>query len=439
MIPKSIRLMLVASLIPAALFAQSTKELNINQAIELGIANSKNLKRAQNKIDQAAAQLEVVKDNALPTANASFMYNHAEIPTHTFSLGDGASVLNLPNRADAFVGTAAVQELVYGGGKLKYAKESTKLLAQVAQLDADISKEDITYAVISTYYSLYKIEQSKKVVNQNLESIAAQIKQAQRFFEQGIVTKNDVLRFQLQQANVTLTQMDIESNRKVVNYNLDILLGWPEDTEIKIVDPSAGLKAASSLNDYIGLAMANRQELKQLDVQNKVADYNIKTIKANTRPTVGVGANLYYINPSGSFIPPVNQYLLPVTVGATVSWNIASLWTNKNKVSEAKIQQSEIAIQKDILSDQVKTDINRNYQNYQVAVNKIEVLETSIAQAAENDRLLASKYKNNVASVTDRIDAETLLYQAKINLEIAKADAGLAYYTLLKSTGKITQ
>jgi outer membrane protein len=67
------------------------------------------------------------------------------------------------------------------------------------------------------------------------------------------------------------------------------------------------------------------------------------------------------------------------------------------------------------------------------------VLETSIAQATENDRLYSSRYKNNVASVTDRIDAETLLFQAKINLEIAKADAGIAYYTLLKSTGKISQ
>nr|WP_199157485.1 TolC family protein [Pedobacter sp. ASV2] len=439
MIPKSIRLMLAASLIPAALFAQSTKELNINQAIELGIANSKNLKLSQNKIDQAVAQLAVVKDNALPTANASFMYNHAEIPTNTFSLGEGTSAFHLPKRADAFVGTAAVQELVYGGGKLRYAKESTKLLADVARLDADKSKEEITYAIINTYYSLYKVLQSKKVVNQNLESIAAQIKQAQRFFDQGIVTKNDVLRFQLQQANVSLTEMDIESNRKIINYNLDILLGLPENTEVKIADPDGSLKVAGALNDYIGLALANRQELKQLDVQNKVADFNIKTVKANTLPTVGVGANLYYINPSGSFIPPVNQYLLPVTLGATVSWNIGSLWTNKNKVSEAKIQQSEISIQKDILSDQVKTDINKNYQNYQVAIDKIKVLETSIAQATENDKLLASKYKNNVASVTDRIDAETLLYQAKINLEIAKADAGLAYYTLLKSTGKITQ
>ncbi|KLT64607.1 TolC family protein [Pedobacter sp. BMA] len=439
MIPKSIRLMLVASLVPAALFAQGIKELNINQAIELGIANSKNLKLSQNKIDQAVAKLEVVKDNVLPTGNASFLYNHAEIPTNTFSLGEGSSTLNLPKRADAFVGTAAIQELVYGGGKLKYAKASTKLLADVARLDADKNKEEITYAIISTYYSLYKVEQSKKVVAQNLESIAAQIKQAQRFFEQGIVTKNDVLRFQLQQANVTLTQLDIESNRKVINYNLDILLGLPEDTDVKIVDPAAESKVAGSLNEYINMALANRQELKQLDVQNKVAGFNVKSIKANTLPTVGVGANLYYINPSGSFVPPVNQYLLPVTVGATVSWNFGNLWTNKNKVNEAKIQQSEITLQKDILSDQVKTDINRNYQTYQVAVNKIQVLETSISQATENDKLLASKYKNNVASVTDRIDAETLLYQAKINLEIAKADAGLAYYTLLKSTGKITQ
>lgn len=433
------RLMLVASLVPAALFAQSVKELNINQAIELGIANSKNLKLAQNKIDQAAAQLDIVKDNVLPSANASFMYNHAEIPTSTFTLPGGGSSLQLPKRADAFVGTAAIQELVYGGGKLKYAKESTKLLADVARLDADKNKEEITYAVINTYYSLYKVAQSEKVVDQNLESIAAQIKQAQRFFEQGIVTKNDVLRFQLQQANVSITKMDIESNRKVLNYNLDILLGLPEDTEVKITDPGVGQKPASALNEYLATAMVNRQELKQLDVQNKVADYNIKSIRANTLPTVGVGANLYYINPSGSFIPQVNQYLMPVTLGATISWNIGSLWNNKNKVSEAKIQQQAITVQKDILTDQVKTDINKNFQNYQLAVNKIQVLETSITQATENDRLLASKYKNNVASVTDRIDAETLLYQAKINLEIAKADAGLAYYTLLKSTGKITQ
>lgn len=437
MTPNKIKTLFVALLLPAILHAQATKNLTLQQAIDLGIANSKNLKLSQNKINQSIARLAVVKDNALPSANASFLYNHAEIPTNTLSIG-GGNPIYLPNRADAFVGTAAVQEVIYAGGKYKYAQESTKILTDVAKLDADKNKEEVSYAIINTYFSLFKVMQSKKVVAQNLESIASQLKQAQRFFEQGIVTKNDVLRFQLQQANVSLTELEIENNRKIINYNLDILLGLPEDTEIAIAENELPLQNVQPLSNYISSAFTNRQELQQLDLQNKVADYNIKTTKANTRPTVGVGANLYYINPSGGFILASEQFIVPITVGATVSWNVASLWNNKNKVAEAKIQQQEIGLQKEVLSDNVKTELNRNYQNYQLAIKKISVLETSIAQATENDRLLASKYKNNIASVTDRIDAETLLYQAKINLELAKADAKLAYYTLLKSTGKIS-
>ncbi len=431
-------------LMPSALFAQlapaagPVKKLDLPEAISLGIANSKNLKLSQGKIDEAVARLATVRDNALPTAKASFMYNHAEIPTNKLSIG-GADPIRLPNRADAFVGTAAVEELVYGGGKLKYAEESTRLLTEVARLDADKDKEEISYAVINSYYSLFKVLQSKKVVRQNLEAIAGQLKQAQRFFEQGVVTKNDVLRFQLQQANVSLTEMEIENNRKIINYNLDILLGLDEGTELQISDPDNTQRPGGTLDTYLDMAYGNRQELKQLDLQNRVADVNIKSIRANTLPTVGLGANLYYINPSGKFIPPVDQYILPITLGANVSWNIGNLWTNKNKVSEARVQQKNVVLQRDIISDQVKKEVNKNFQDYQLALNKIRILETSIAQAAENDKLLESKYRNNVASAIDRIDAETLLYQAKINLEIAKADAGLAYYTLLKSTGKISQ
>ncbi|HEX8608741.1 MAG TPA: TolC family protein [Pedobacter sp.] len=436
MIRYTFKTLLLLLLLPNLIYAQQIKRLTLPEAVELGIGNSKNLKLSQSKIDESVSRLAIVKDNALPSASASFLYNHAEIPTNSLVIG-GADPIHLPNRANAFVGTAAVEELIYNGGKLRYAEQSTKLLTEVAKLDADKSKEEVSYAVINMYYSLFKVLQSKKVVAQNLESIASQLKQAQRFFDQGIVTKNDVLRFQLQQANVSLTDMEIENNRKIINYNLDILLGLDDATTIEITEPDSSLRVAGTLGSYIDMAMSSRQELQQLDLQNKVAGVNIKSIQANTLPTVGVGANLYYINPSGSFIPPANQYIMPITIGANVSWNIANLWTNKNKISEARIQQQNVVIQKDILSDQLKTEINKNYQDYQLAVNRIKVLETSIAQAAENDRLLASKYKNNVASAIDRIDAETLLYQAKINLELARADAGLAYYTLLRSTGKI--
>jgi outer membrane protein len=172
-------------------------------------------------------------------------------------------------------------------------------------------------------------------------------------------------------------------------------------------------------------------------LQTQIAEYTIKSTKADLFPSLGVGASMYYINPSGQFIPSSNQFLAPVSLAATLSWNIGNLWTNKNKIAEARIQKEETLINKGILEDQVKKEVNNDYQNYQKAVQRISILQTSIVQARENDKIIESKYRNNIASVTDRIDANTQLFQSQINLELAKADAILAYYTLLKSTGNL--
>jgi outer membrane protein TolC len=122
-----------------------------------------------------------------------------------------------------------------------------------------------------------------------------------------------------------------------------------------------------------------------------------------------------------------------------VAWNFDTLWLNKNKEQEARIQKNQISITRDITTDQVKTEVQQHYQQYLEALNRIKILETAIAQAQENEKTMASRYTNNVATATERVDAQTQLYQALINMELARADAGLAYYTLLKSTGSSYQ
>jgi len=412
------------------------KTITLQEAIKLGLDNSKTLKLSQSKIDRAVSQYDQAKDAALPSGSVSFTYDRAQIPANTLDLG--GTTLHLPSSANAYLGTGALQEVIFGGYRLRYAQLSTDLLVQAAKLDADKDKDQIAYDVINAYYNLYKVLQSQKVVAQNISAIDVQLKQAQRFFDQGIVTKNDVLRFQLQRSNIELNGLDLESNRKIINYNLDILLGLPETTNLKI-DEIATPAVAGSFTNYLDTALATRQELRSLDLQYKVAETHVKSVQSETLPNLSAGANLYYIDASGNPLPQTGSYIVPITVGATVSWNFGNLWTNKNKVAEAKIQQQQTIINKTVMTDAVKNEINRNYQNYVTAQDKIRLLQTSIAQAGENNKILESKYQSNIASATDRVDAQTLLYQAQINLELAKADAGLAYYTLLKSTGKLNK
>ncbi|MFD0795822.1 TolC family protein [Mucilaginibacter litoreus] len=432
----SIVVMFLALLVANPAAAQD-KTITLNEALQLGLANSKQLKLSQSRIDQAVSQYEQAKDRSLPTGSASFGYNRAQIPAHTLKLGEES--LSLPTSANAYLGTLSLNQVIWAGNKLRYARESTTLLTEVARLDAENDKDQIAYAIINAYYNLYKVLQSQKVVQQNLNTIDAQIKQSQRFFEQGLVTKNDVLRFQLQRSNIELNGIDLENNRKIINYNMNILLGLPESTELNIAQINEGAQAIGTLSAYLDSAMANRAELRQADVRAKVAETNVKSIKANASPTLSASGSAYYVGVSGNPLPKSGNFITPISIGLTLGWDFGTLWNNKNKVKEAQLQREEVVINKGITTDNIRNEVNQSYQNYKMAVEKINLLQTSINQAQENNRILENKYRSNISSATDRADAQTLLYQAEINLELAKADAGLAYYTLLKSTGKLNK
>jgi len=418
--------------------AQNVQQLSLEEAIKLGTGNSNTIKLSQARIEEAVARYNQVKDNVLPTGSVSYTYNHAEIPTTTFKISDEANPMYLPKRADAFLGTFTLQEVIFGGNRLKYATESTSLLTQVARLDAERDVEELVYNITSAYFNLYKLQQSQQVVAQNLQAIDRQIKQAQRFFEQGLATRNDVLRFQLQRSNVELSGVDLETNRKVVVYNLNIMLGLSPETDLAVEKIETPGLLNVPVAAFVDTALANRPDIKALGLQTKVADNQIKSIRAEKMPSVLASASAYYINPSGAFVPPVNSYLAPVAAGVTVAWNFDQLWLNDNKVAEARIKKTEVEISRDAAMDLVKTEVNQSYQNYSKALERVRILETAIAQATENDRMVESQYQNTIASAIERVDAETQLFEAQINLALAKADADLAYYTLLKSTGTLT-
>ena len=428
-------IMVFLLLVSVVTYAQQARLLTLEDAISLGLANSKTLQLSKIKVERAISVYNQTVDLALPTAKTSAIYNHAEIPNHTLQLGTG-NPINLPSSADAFLGTLSVQQVIFAGNKLKYAQESTDILKKVAELGIANNKEEITISIINSYLNLYKLEASKKVINQNLEALNKQYQQTERFFEQGLVTKNDVLRLQLQKSNIELTGLDIDRNLNIVNYSLDVLLGLPESTTLKTVALNIDENKTGSFNNFLDSAINNRIEIKQIDYSSQIADRNIQSVKADVLPTLGAGLSAYYINPSGKFIPPSNQFITPIALGATLSWNISSLWTNKNKVAEASIQKREVVINKSILLDQLKLEVNRNYENYLQSLNRIKIISVAIDQATENDKIVQSKYNNNIASITDRLDADTQLFQTKINLEIAKADAEIAYYNLLKSAGQ---
>lgn len=432
----------VAVLFAIAISATAqTKTLNLEEAVRLGVQNSKLLRLSKYKVDEAVSRLQQATDATLPSLKVSGGYSHALMLSRKFALpssnGQDPKMLELPFDNSLYQATISVNEPIFAAHRFRYAKESADLLVRAGQLDADRDKDEVVYNIINAYINYYKIRQNQKIVAQNLNDVEQKLSEIQKFESQGLATKNDVLRFSLQRSNIRLMQIDLENTRKTVNYNLDILLGLPDSTALEVQDVQYKLDMNGNAEAYLQQALQDRKEFGSLKYQDKLADVNLKKIQSEKLPTVGVGGNLYYINPSRAFFPKSGSYLAPFVIGVNASWDIGELFRNKNKLGEAAIQKNEVDARRDLVADKIKVEVNQSHIAFQQDLEKIKVLEEAVVQATENERIMESKFRNSLATTTDRIEAQTLLYQSRVSLELAKADATIAYYNLLKATGHI--
>lgn len=419
-------------------YAQDSLRLSINQAINRGVNTSHQLKLAETKVEKAIAQYEMAKDQQLPKAALNFSASKAIIPTDILYIpGLTPRPLHLPGSATNYLGTLSLKEVIYGGHKIKYAKRSAQLLKKVAQLDQKRHKTKVMLSIIEAYVQLYELDQNLKIIDKNIIDLEGKIEETQHFKDEGLATLNDVLRFKLQKSSAEITRVNLLHQRKIANFTLATLLSLPENTIIKEDKISAQPPTLLSLSHLIDKALHQREDLQAFKVKKEISENNLKRIESNKLPTLGAGINVYYLNPTQRFFPKKHSYLVPITLGLSLSWDIASLYTNKPKEEEAAIASHQIDIAASSAQDQVKIAVNQAYQVYLKALKNIELLETSVKQSKENDRVMELKYRNQLATTTERIDAQTLYYQSLINLSVAKATATNAWYHLLATTGDL--
>jgi len=418
-------------------FARNSFQTSLDSAVNRALEVSDHVAIGKLKLQESAEKIKQIDMERLPTAKISGGYSEAFIFTRKFAVPGMPQPLSLPDHAGLYMGSLSITQPIYAGGKFTYAAQSAKLMQQIAGNDLQLSREAVAQQVIGMYLNLYKTMNAIRIADKNLEEIGLRLEEQQKFEAQGLATRNDVLRWELQKANTNLSKLQFETDRKVLNYSLCVLLELPEETDIVPNMPtSAGEPAGEA---PVQLALENRLELSSAEKQQQLATVQIKNAKAERLPQLGAAVQGYYINPNTRFIPEANTYLLPLTVGLNLSWSPTSLYQATHKINEAKLQAQEAQKARELATDQVQTQVYQQFETYKQALNKIEVLKLAVEQSTENDRIMQAKYQNQVATTTDRIDAETMLYQSQLNLVVAQTDALQAYYNLAQATGTLTK
>lgn len=409
--------------------------MTADEVMTLALQNHQQLKLSEKNIYISKQQTEVTKLQKLPTITAStsqFYLGNALIIDKDFS---NSTNVAMPHYGSSY-GVQASQ-LIFKGGLVKKSIEMADLREQLAELDLEKNQQDVKFLVLSNYLDVYKLKNQEQIFLNNKKLAQERLKNIQKFNQQGMVTRNEVIRGELAIKNLDQGLLTLSNNKKILNYNLDIALGLPQNTEIDPTESLDGKKLGKDTGYYMEMAYQNNPQLKSANANIAVAQKNIEIINTDKMPTLSGFGGYNMQRPITTRTPVLDMYSNSWQAGISLSYNIDNLYKTKERLKVGELQKSQAQDALTLTKQNIDMTVNAAYVKYQESIDQAKLMDDAQKLAEENYKITEAKYLNQLAVQAEMIDAQNQKLQAELDFVTAEINVLYQYYNLLKSTGSL--
>jgi outer membrane protein len=269
---------------------------------------------------------------------------------------------------------------LYNGGYLKNNIKSKDLSVQIANLNVQETRNEISLSIAQAYFNILLAKENKVSLEAVLTTSKEQLKQGQIKYNAGSIARKDLVQIESQVASDEYNLVNAENTVRLNAVTLKQLLQLPASYELTIATPDTITvsQTAPALLNALEDAMNTRPEIKNKDLSIQLAQVELEKVKAGAKPTVSLTAGLatgYSNNQDYHYFTQLNNNFYQ-SLGVTVSIPIYSRRTNKTNIEKSKIsiEQARLSLldTKTTLSQQVEQAFI-NWQNAKAQYNAAEV------------------------------------------------------------------
>lgn len=421
-------LLCLAALCSQCLYAQ-TRQMGIDEMFRLADEQSKSVQTYRTGADAADEALRAAKAQCLPDISVSLSASYlgdGRIWDRDFSNG---MKVDMPHFGNNF--TLEAQQVVYSGGAISSGIRQAELAKTLAQLDMQKNVQEIRFMLVGNYLDLYKLDNQMKVLEKNIgltEQVIANMK-ARR--EQGTVLKNDITRYELQREQLKLQLSRVADMRKIANHQLATTLHLPEGT---VISPDTTLLeqqiTALTENDWQQAAKANNIDLKQAQASISMNEQKVRQERAELLPHIAIVAEEHLDGPVTIEVPALDNNFNYWYIGIGIKYNLSSLFKNNRRIKQARLNVRRAREQHELAQEQVNNAVQAGYVNFLTAFTDLRTQENSVKLADENYAVTSHRYKNEMALLTDMLDASNTKLGADLDLVNARINVVYNFYKM---------
>lgn len=411
------------------------RSLTIGQMFELAEQNNSRIKAHATATKQALEEIKVAKNGYLPSIDASlsFSYNgDGTILDRDFSNSFKADIPDFGNNF-----ALEVSQVIYAGGAISSGVRLSELKAQMASLDADLNRQEVRFLIVGNYLELCKLNNQLQVYDSHIAQTEKVLKDMRIRHEQGIALHNDITRYELQLQNLNYSKTQMHNAKQILNNQLTVALGLPETTEIVPDSISLSMLANKSVAEWQDEAMYSSIPVKMAEKAVEMSEQRKKISNSERLPKVALFAANNLTGPVTIEIPALNKNFNYWAVGIGVKYNFGNLYKTNKKVRADKFGIQKAQEDMVVAQEQIKLGMQSAYIKYKEAYTLLETKEKSVELATENYDVVNYRYSNDLALITDLLDASSQKLDAELQAVNARINILFNYYKLHYISGTL--
>jgi outer membrane protein TolC len=411
--------------------------LDIRQVLELVEDNNKDVATARRSVATSQQDIEVAKAAKLPDITASLSINYLGDVTITDRDFSNAFAAHVPHLGNS-IGFSVYQP-VYAGGAINAGIAMANAGNKLSATALEQTRQDISMQAISCFLELFKTSNLLNVYDENIANTEKVLTEMRARHQEGVVLKNDITRYELRLSTLNYDRLTLSNRISVLNNDLCILLGLPSSTiiETNINDELNALPSITSKADWYDTSLANSLSLKMIDIKKEINEQQRKALKAEYLPHVGLVAGDSFSGPITFEIPALNNNYNYWFVGVSVDYNVSSLFKTPKSVQKNRLELEELNSSREAVTEHLDRVIDDTYTQYTQAFKMLETEQKNVELATENYQIVENRYNNQLALLTDMLDASTAKLDAEVRLVNARVNIIYYYYLLKQNSGTL--
>ena len=419
------------------LSAQAQKRsMTLEELFQLADANNKALTTSNIGIQVAQEGLLSAKSNRLPdvktSLSASYIGN-GYLWDRNFSNG---MPIDMPHFGNNF--SLQVAQVIYAGGAINSGIALADLGVQMAQLEHEQKRQEMRFLLAGYYLDIFKLNNQLRVFDQNIALVEKVLEDLRNRHEQGMALKNDITRYELQLENLRMQRTRLANGKEILNHQLTQAIGL--DTSIEIEPDSTLISRELPIvteSDWQQNAANLSPALRQLDLVIRMNEQKENLAKAARRPKLALVAEEHLDGPILIEVPVIDKNFNYWFVGLGLQYDLSSLYKSTHDIRKARLETQRSQEEKAVVAEGIDNGVHAVFVKYQEAIKNLEICDKTLVLANENYRMTHNRYDNELALLTDMLDASNSKLYAELEWVNAKIDIVYYYLNLNYLTGKL--